>query len=198
MKAHVLAGLLFFPLVAMEASAAVYKFAADGSTVTWVGKKVSGQHDGTVKLKEGTLDPAAKGEKGRFVIDMKTIDCSDLKGQDEWKKKLEDHLKSADFFNVDKFPEASLVVKELAADAKDKTKYTAQGDLTIKGITKPISFPATIVEKDGKVNVKSEFKVNRIDWDVRYNSGKFFDPKQLGDKLIYDDIEFKVDLSGKA
>ena len=200
MKASVLAGLLISvaPLLAWEASAAPYKFTSEDSTVKWVGKKVAGNQDGTVKLKEGTLDLAAKGDKGRFVIDLKSIENSDLKGQDEWKKKLEDHLKSPDFFNVEKFPEATLVVKDLKADAKDKTKYSAKGDLTIKGITKPVSFPVTIVEKDGKASVESALKINRLEWDIRYNSGKFFDPKQLGDKLIDDEIEFDVKLNGKA
>lgn len=176
--------------------AVTYKFGENSGSIKWLGKKVSGQHDGLVKLKEGALDPEAKGEKGRFVIDMTSIENIDLKDSAEYKKKLEDHLKSADFFNVEKYPQATLVIKELKPDAKDKTLYTAKGDLTIKGITKPVEMPATIVEKDGKATVKSSFKVNRLDWDIRYNSGKFFDVKKLGDKIIDDQVQFDVNLEG--
>jgi polyisoprenoid-binding protein YceI len=199
MKARLLSGSLVSLALAwsLQLSAAPYQFDASDSTIKWVGKKIAGQHNGEVKLKEGSLDPQAKGEKGKFVIDLTTIESHDLKGQDEWKGKLEGHLKSADFFNVEKFPQAVLVLKELKPDAKDKTKYEAKGDLTIKGITKSITVPATIVEKDGKATVNSKFKINRLDWDIRYNSGKFFDPKQLGDKMISDDVEFEVQLNSK-
>jgi polyisoprenoid-binding protein YceI len=181
----------------LSSFAAVYKINPTESTVKWVGKKVSGQHDGVVRIKDGTFDPEGKQDKGRFVIDMASIENVDMKGQDEYKKKLEDHLKSDDFFSVSKHPEATLVLKTLKSDPKDKTKYEAAGELTIKGITKPVTMPATIVEKDGKVQVQSEFKINRINWDVRYNSAKFFDVKKLGDKLINDDIEFAVNLVGE-
>lgn len=183
-------------LAASPSLAVTYKFNESSGTVKWLGKKVAGQHDGVVKLKEGSLDTAAKGEKGRFVIDMASIENVDLKDSAEYKKKLEEHLKSPDFFNVEKFPQATLVIKDLKPDAKDKTLYTAKGDLTIKGITKPIEMPATIVEKDGKASIKSSFKINRIEWDIRYNSGKFFDPKQLGDKMIDDQVQFDVNLEG--
>ncbi len=181
---------------ASQALAVTYKFSESGSTIKWLGKKVAGAHDGQVKLKEGTLDLESKGEKGRFVIDMSSIENIDLKAQAEYKKKLEDHLKSADFFNVEKFPQATLVLKDLKPNPNDKTQYTAKGDLTIKGITKPVEMPATIVEKDGKASVKSSFKINRLDWDIRYNSGKFFDVKQLGDKMIDDQVQFDIDLQG--
>jgi len=174
--------------VSLSAHGAAVDF-GNSNTLKWTGTKLAGAHDGTVKLKEGKLDLDGKAEKGRFVFDMKSIQNSDLKG--EWKTKLEDHLKSADFFDVQKHPEAVLVIRELKADAKDKTKYEAKGDLTIKGITKPMTFPATITQEKGKTLVNAKFTLNRLDWDIRYNSGKFFDPKALGDKLILDDIGFE-------
>jgi polyisoprenoid-binding protein YceI len=174
--------------VSLSAQGAAVDF-GNSNTLKWTGTKLAGAHDGTVKLKEGKLDLNGKADKGRFVFDMKSIQNSDLQG--EWKTKLEDHLKSADFFDVQKHPEAVLVIKELKADAKDKTKYEAKGDLTIKGITKPLTFPATITQEKGKTLVNAKFTLNRLDWDIRYNSGKFFDPKALGDKLILDDIGFE-------
>ncbi|MCX6131940.1 MAG: YceI family protein, partial [Proteobacteria bacterium] len=134
-------------------------------------------------------------DKGRFLFDMKSIQDTDLTG--EWKAKLEGHLKSPDFFNVEKFPEAVLVVKELKQDAKDKTHYEVKGELTVKDITKPVSIPATISQEKGKTKVSAKFTINRLDWDIRYNSGKFFDPKVLGDKLILDDLDFEVALLSK-
>jgi polyisoprenoid-binding protein YceI len=177
--------------------AAAYKIDPAQSTLKWFATKKVGAHEGIVKIKGGTLDLEGKQEKGRFVIDMKSIENLDMKDQAEYKKKLEDHLKSDDFFGVSKHPEATFVLKTLKADAKDKTKYEASGDLTVKGITKPISFPATITEKDNNIKVTSEFTINRIDWDIRYNSAKFFDLKKLGDKAINDDVKFAVDLVGQ-
>lgn len=165
------------------------------NSIKWVGKKVAGKHEGTVKLKNGQLDLDAKADKGRFLFDMKSIQDTDLTG--EWKAKLEGHLKSPDFFNVEKFPEAVLVVKELKQDAKDKTHYEVKGELTVKDITKPVSIPATISQEKGKTKVSAKFTINRLDWDIRYNSGKFFDPKVLGDKLILDDLDFEVALISK-
>jgi polyisoprenoid-binding protein YceI len=185
----------------LSSFASAYKIDPAQSTVKWESKKVVkqlGGHDGVIKIKEGTIDLNGKQEKGRFVIDMTSIENMDLAEKDpEGKKKLEKHLKSDDFFSVAKHPEATLVLKSLKPDPKEKTQYEAAGDLTIKGITKPVTFPATITEKDGKVTVDSKFAINRTEWDVRYNSKKFFDLKKLGDRAIEDDINFKVDLVGQ-
>ena len=110
---------------------------------------------------------------------------------------MDGHLKSADFFNVDKFPEATLVIKELKADAKDKTKYEAKAELTVKDVTKPISIPAMINQEKGRTFVNTKFTINRLDWGIKYNSGKFFDPKALGDKLILDDVDFEVAMTSR-
>ncbi len=183
----------------LSSYAAAYKISPAESTVAWIGKKeiVQSQHDGVIKIKDGVLDLDGKQEKGRFVFDMASIENVDLKDKPDMKKKLEDHLKSDDFFGISKHPEATLVLKSLKPDAKDKTKYEATGDLTIKGITKPVTIPAKIVEKDGKVQVESKFSINRLDWDIRYNSPKAFDIKALGDKAIKDNVDFDVKLVGQ-
>lgn len=174
------------------AVANAYNVDVKDSKVTWVGKKISGQHDGFLKLKSGQFD--MEKQTGKFVIDMNSIVNSDLEG--EWNTKLVDHLKSDDFFNVKKYPEASFALKTLKKKSGDS--YTFEGDLTVKNITKPVSFLATVKEGKGSVSIKAKFEIDRTNWDIRYNSGKFFDVKKLGDKMINDNIEIGLDLKASA
>ncbi len=156
------------------------------SKVTWVGKKVTGQHTGTVNLKEGTL--VFDGKKltgGTFTVDMNSIVATDLKAG-EGKEKLEGHLKSDDFFGTDKYPTSTLVFKTIKAKGKDV--YTVTADLTIKGKTNPVTFDIAV-----KGNTASTtLKVNRTKYDIKYGSGSFFD--NLGDKTINDDFDLTVAL----
>jgi len=168
------------------------KVDTDSSKIAWVGKKVTGQHNGTVNIKKGALE-MEKGELigGSFVIDMSSIDVLDLEG--EYKDKLMGHLRSDDFFSVEKHPTAKFVITSInKSEATDATHFIA-GDLTIKGITNKITFPANVTVKDGKANAKASFELDRTKWQVKYGSGSFFDG--LGDKMIYDDFELTVNLS---
>jgi len=116
---------------------------ASKSSVTWLAKKVTGQHNGKIALENGSL--TVSGDKvtgGKFLIDMNTIDVLDLQG--EWKDKLVGHLRSDDFFSVDKNPKTSFEITKVSNKA-DGTNIT--GKLTIKGITKEITFPASISKK---------------------------------------------------
>jgi polyisoprenoid-binding protein YceI len=178
--------------------AAAYKIDPAKSTVKWLGSKelINSKHYGVVKIKEGTLDLEGKGDKGRFVIDLNTIESTDLKDDPTSKKKLEGHLKSDDFFAVSKHPEATLVLKALNQDPKDKTNYEAVGDLTIKGKTNPVKLPVKIVEKDGKVQATGKFTIDRVNWGVNYNAKSLVDVKALGDKVIKNEIEFDIDVVG--
>jgi len=168
------------------------KVDTDSSKIAWVGKKVTGQHNGTVNIKTGALE-MEKGEVigGSFVIDMSSINVLDLEG--EYKDKLMGHLRSDDFFSVEKHPTAKFVITSInKSEATDATHFIA-GDLTIKGITNKITFPANVTVKDGKANAKASFELDRTKWQVKYGSGSFFDG--LGDKMIYDDFELTVNLS---
>jgi len=147
---------------------------------------VTGQHDGTIQLKSGELN--VEGDVivgGNFVVDMTTIANSDLEDAGT-NAKLVGHLKSDDFFGVEKFPEANLVIKEKAVFTNSKAKVTA--DLTIKGTTHPVSFE---VIKDGNT-FTADITVDRSKYDVRYGSGSFFE--NLGNNLIYDDFTLGVKL----
>lgn len=159
------------------------------SSVEWIGKKVTGQHTGTIMIKEGKLamhDGQLSG--GKVTIDMTSILCTDLKG--EWADKLVGHLKSGDFFDVENHNTATLEIIKVTP-GKDGN-YSVSGNLTIKGISKPIEFTSTIDVKDGKLAAYAEVTVDRTLYDVKYGSGKFFEG--LGDKAINDEftIKFKI------
>ncbi|WP_396590397.1 YceI family protein [Allomuricauda sp. R78024] len=157
----------------------------DESTVTWKAYKVTGSHTGTIALKSGALE--FEGDKltgGEFVVDMTSIANTDLEG--DYKGKLEGHLNSDDFFGTATNPTSSLVFTKVEASGKNSYKVT--GDLTIKGITKPVTFDVSIYGNKATATLK----VDRAAYDVKYGSGSFFD--NLGDKTIYDEFDLVVDL----
>lgn len=155
------------------------------SKVTWKAYKVTGSHAGTVNLKEGTLIiEEGKLTGGEFVVDMTSLMTTDDLG--DMKAKLEGHLKSDDFFGVATHPTSSLVFTEV--EASGKNSYEVSGDLTIKGITKAITFDVSIYGSKATATMK----IDRAQYDVRYGSGSFFD--NLGDKTIYDEFDLVVDL----
>ncbi|EAR00658.1 YceI family protein [Maribacter sp. HTCC2170] len=155
------------------------------STVTWKAYKVTGSHTGTVNLKEGSLMfDEGKLTGGEFVVDMTSLISTDMEG--EYKGKLEGHLKSDDFFGVGTHPTSSLAFTKVEASGKNSYKVT--GDLTIKGISKPVTFDVSIYGSKATATMK----IDRAQYDVRYGSGSFFD--NLGDKTIYDEFDLVVDL----
>lgn len=155
------------------------------STIIWKGKKVIGSsHNGTIDLKEGYFEfknDALVG--GHFVIDMTSISNNDLEGK--YKTKLEGHLKSDDFFGVEKFPTASFKINEVN---QSNGSYNITGDMTIKGITNSVSFDLNM---NGNTSTAT-IEIDRSKFDVRYGSGSFFD--NLGDKTISDIIELNISL----
>lgn len=156
------------------------------SEITWLGKKVTGEHSGKISLKSGELDTDDKAiNGGQFVVDMNSITCTDLTDP-EWNGKLVGHLKNDDFFGVEKFPVAKLVITKKAVF--NGNKATVTGNLTIKEKTNPVTFEVT---KNGN-SYKAEITVDRSKYDVRYGSKSFFD--NLGDKTIYDEFYLTVNL----
>ena len=155
------------------------------STINWVGKKVTGQHSGTVAIKSGALvfkKNVLKG--GTFTVDMTSLNATDLSG--EYQGKLNGHLKADDFFGTDKYPTSTLVFKTIAP--KGNGVYTVTADLTIKAKTNPVTFDIT-VKGDAATTA---FKVDRTKYDIKYGSGSFFEG--LGDKTISDEFELTVNL----
>lgn len=188
------------------ASGEVLKIDTVESKIEWVATKVSGYHTGTVKIKNGEINVQdGKVTGGNFVLDMTSIVVSGPPGSDEKSNnKLLGHLKSADFFEVDKHPIASFVITSVipfsgsvkdTADPRQESisKYrvanpthTVSGNLTIKGITKNIEFPASIVAGNNSVNAIAKFNVDRTQWNIVY-PGK-------PDDLIRNDIHLGISL----
>ena len=162
-----------------------YKVDPKASKVAWKGEKVTGGHTGTIQLKEGTIIlDEGKLTGGTFTIDMTTIDS------DEDLSKLEGHLKSDDFFGVEKFPTSTFTITEVVDQGP--RGYNVTGDITIKGITKEIEFDAKVEDTDKGIKATAEIELDRSEFDVKYGSGSFFDG--LGDKLIYDDFNLTIEL----
>ncbi len=164
------------------------------SVVTWKGAKPTGEHHGTVALKESSL-AVENGtiKSGEFIIDMATITDLDMEAG-KGKEKIEGHLKSPDFFDVEKYPTSKFVITGVN---KEGNNLAVTGNLTIKDVTKSITIPATVSENDGVVTFKSEkFNIDRADFNVKYGSKKFFD--NLKDKFVADLVEMSFEVKTKS
>jgi polyisoprenoid-binding protein YceI len=160
---------------------------ADQSKLEWKAYKVTGSHNGEIDLKDGYLlmeNGMLVG--GQFTIDMTTIDVQDLEG--EYKQKLENHLRSDDFFSVDKHNTATIELTNVVPRGNG-SEYKINGNLTIKGKTAPVKF---IAKMEGD-KAMADIEVDRSEYDVKYGSGTFFD--NLGDKTIYDIFDMNVTLA---
>ncbi len=166
-------------------------FKTVNSQILWKGYKPNGSHHGSVDLKEGEI--AMKDNQlvgGKFIIDMATIKDLDILQTDPYNKKLVDHLKSADFFDVAKYPTAKFEITSVKPQADN---YLIEGNLTIKDVTKSIAFPAMVVNGKDEITFYSDtIKIDRTDFGIKYKSQKFF--SNLKDKIINDlfDISFKI------
>ena len=151
----------------------------ENSKIKWTGEELSGKnHYGSLKFKNGNLQlDNGKIISGNFTVDMNTINVEDLQGGS--KQRLEGHLRSDDFFSVEKFSEAIFEINSSAVVNEDEANQILSGNLTIKGITHPAK-----LEIDNNWAAKLVF--DRSKYDVRFRSGNFF--QNLGDKLIYDEI----------
>lgn len=155
------------------------------SKITWTGSKVTGSHTGDVALKSGSVwvkDGKITG--GNFVTDQNTINDTDMQG--EYKDKLDTHLKSPDFFDVAQFPEAKFEITRVTEGA-EAGKITIAGNLTMRGVTKNITFPATVTEVSATaVKASADFNVLREDWGITYTG--------MADDLISKEFNLKVEL----
>ena len=163
------------------------------SEIVWKGYKVTGEHTGTIQLKDGQF--TYDGDQltgGQFTIDMTSIKCTDLQG--EYAGKLEGHLKSDDFFGVEKHPTATFKSTKVVSRGTPGD-YRVTGDLTIKETTKPIRFNVNVDRTSGVPVATADLTIDRSDYNVRYGSGSFFD--NLGDKTIYDEFDLSLKIVGR-
>jgi polyisoprenoid-binding protein YceI len=171
-----------------------YTVDTKATSATWVGKKVTGQHTGGIAVSNGTVTADGKNITGGTIeFDMNSITCTDLTDKD-YNAKLIGHLKSDDFFAVEKHPIAKFVITK--AILKSGNDYDVTGNLTIKGITNEITFPA-MIKLDNKTMVTvAKILVNRTKFDIKYGSASFFET--IGDKAINDEFELDVNVVASA
>lgn len=187
-----------------EATGSMMTVDSINSKVMWEGTKPTGSHNGTVNVSEGSI--AVKEGKvtgGNFTLDMNSITCVDLEGDS--KAGLEGHLKGTaeeekddHFFNVKKFPTAKFEITKVTGLAgNEEANSLVYGNLTMKDVTKQVSFKANIVTADGVVRVNApKFTIDRTQWNVTYGSKSIFD--NLKDKFINDEIGLQIELAAKG
>jgi polyisoprenoid-binding protein YceI len=164
-----------------------YTLKTNESVLRWTASRLASKpHVGTVSLKQGYLSKN-KGEftKGEFVIDMTKI--ADESNNERFLK----HLSNEDFFNVTQFPISTLLITTVKS-ATEVDRFMVSGNLTIKDQTHPIDFVANVVESENSLTAHANFAIDRTQWGITFDSASLF--KQLGDRAIKDEIEFKLDL----
>jgi polyisoprenoid-binding protein YceI len=191
MKTKITSLIILLQFAIIGAFAQTFTVDASKSTLNWKAEKITGFHEGTIGIKSGTLKiENGKITSGSFVINMSTIVDTDLTDA-EYNAKLIGHLKSPDFFDVAKFPEAIFTITKPVDVSKSVTEV--HGNLAIKGISKPLTFK-TVIKKDGNSYVfnANSIVVDRTVYNIKYGSGTFF--SDLGDKVIYDEFTLKLKL----
>lgn len=184
--------------------AKAFKVDLANSIVTWVGTKPTGKHNGTFKLSEGLISvKEGKIVGGKFVIDINTLKVLDIPENDKENAKLTKHLKSSDFLDAEKYPTATFEVVAVDSYKPDTTQkvtekdkeytlenptHTITGNLTMRGVTKSITFPA-IVKIDGKqLKAEAKFNINRKDWGMEWG---------ITDKLISNTVHMGLNITAE-
>ena len=166
-----------------------FEIVSTQSNIDWVGKKVTGAHNGTIAIKEGEIvlnDGKLTG--GKFVIDTTSIKILDITDP-VTNAQFAGHLASDDFFSTEKYPEATLKITSVSGNH-------VEGNLTIKGITHPVSFDAAVNVNSDVLIATGKMVIDRTKYGMKFRSGNFF--KDLGDTLIYNDFELNVNVTAKA
>ena len=159
------------------------------SNIDWIGRKVTGSHNGTIAIKKGTLSLTdGKLSDGAFAIDTTSIKILDVTDP-ATNAQFAGHLASDDFFSIEKYPEANMEISSVSGDE-------IHGNLTIKGITQPVSFTAAINTNDDTLTATGKIVIDRTKYDMKFRSGNFF--QNLGDNLIYNDFDLNINITAKA
>ncbi len=164
-----------------------YAVDTERSIINWSAKKVGGGHTGTIKITSGNLVYNGKAlAKGSFLINMSSITSDN--------ERVTTHLKSDDFFGAQKTPSSKFEIVKVTAAGADRVNVS--GNLTIKGITQPLSFPATVKrQKDIVVATASGIRVDRTKYDMKFRSKTFF--LDIGDRAVDDEFELSINLVAK-
>ena len=172
----------------------VYKVDTRLSTLEWYAEKVSGKHNGTIMFSSGEIKNDHGQFTGTFEIDMNSISNKDIESE-EYRTKLENHLKSEDFFGVAKFPKSTFIMTS-ATPVENVIQggftHNVKGNLTIRDKTNEISFDAVITIEGSQIACIGAVIIDRSKFDVRYGSKTFIE--DIGDKMIYDEFTLKFDV----
>ncbi len=181
------------------------------SEVHWIGAKMTGRHNGRFHIQSGEIQ-LQKGEisGGKIIIDLASLECTDKSINAESNKKLATHLKSGDFFDVEKHPTSTFEIVSVAPfDSLNKKEeippgrafselkinsptHSITGNLTIKGNTKSVTFPARVTVEDNQLKAKANFNIDRTKWGLVYRSDE-----SLGDKTIYSSVNIGFNIIAK-
>jgi len=183
----IIAGMAVFMSFDKPVKEVTYTVDTERSTIDWTAKKIGGGHTGTIKITSGNLVHNGKSlTKGMFLINMSSITSDNAK--------LTTHLKSDDFFSTEKNPNSKFEILKVTPVGADRVNIS--GNLTIKGISQPISFPATVkTQKNIVVAVANNIRVDRTKYDIKFRSKTFF--LEIGDKAIDDEFELNINLVAK-
>ena len=162
------------PVAAAPVAGEKYLITPENSKVEFIGSKVTGSHNGSFGKFSGDIDYLGQPEKSRVSV---TIDVASLKVDDP---KLTEHLKTPDFFDVAKYPQATFVSTDIKPGGDKGASHTITGNLNLHGATKSITFPATIAVSPGAITVESTFSINRKDFGINYAGA--------ADNLIRDEV----------
>lgn len=163
------------------------------SEINWIGRKVTGAHNGTIAIKSGELVLSNnKLTGGKFTIDTTSIIILDVTDEGT-NAQFAGHLASDDFFSSEKHPEAFFTIT--AVEAIDNSNYNITGNLTIKDITNEVGFVAKVDLNDNKLIASGKIVIDRTKYDMKFRSGNFF--QNLGDTLIYNDFDLDIDIAAE-
>jgi polyisoprenoid-binding protein YceI len=171
-----------------------FKVNSENSRIDWIGRKVTGAHNGTIGAKEGNFTfEGRKLSTGKFVIDTRSIKILDIEDT-KTNAQFAGHLASDDFFNSDHFPEAIFEITH--AEPSDSNLYYVTGNLSIKGINHAIDTTLQIVTTDTTAIIDSKIVIDRTKFNIKFRSSNFF--SNLGDTLIYNNFDLNVHLVAEA
>ena len=159
-----------------------YQISPDTSKIEFVGSKVTGSHNGSFQKFNGEIDYSGKPETSRVSV---TIDMNSVKTDTD---QVTNHLKTPDFFDTAKFPQATFVSTEVKPGGEKGASHTVVGNLQLHGVTKSITFPATIVTSPAGVSVESTFAINRKDFGINYAGA--------ADNLIRNEVVLSLHVRG--
>jgi polyisoprenoid-binding protein YceI len=184
--------LLLLPL--QDRQEEIYQVNTEESTIRWTGKKVLGEHHGTLQLDEGSFrleNGQLKG--GNFTIDMRSLKNEDLEG--DRREKLEDWLRSEEMFYTERYPYVRFTITS-AEPSENSQRYRVEGELTIKEDTHSIGFPAIIKQDENKVFVEAELTFDRTRWNLNYGSGGLIGG--IGNFAIEDEVSVQINLQAES